>query len=157
MSPATMQAQARRAGPDEAAALTALLRRSKAAWGYPPAWLQAWEPELAISTEYIVREHVVVLEQGTRLRGFFGLELHGPVAFLEHLWVDSDCMRGGFGSKLLTLAREAARSAGHDYLELVADPNAEAFYARHGGIRVGVQHSQVLGHARALPRMRLPT
>src|SRR5437868_7727727 len=89
------------ASPADAAALTALLRRAKTAWGYPSEWLQAWEHELTISAEYIERERVMVLQYGLQVLGFYGLDLKAPDAVLEHLWVDPDHMRHGIGSKLL--------------------------------------------------------
>jgi GNAT superfamily N-acetyltransferase len=117
--------------------------------------LEAWESELAISADYIAREHVQLLASEAEVVGFYGLELRRTVALLEHLWIEPAHMRRGLGSHLLRLACETARAAGHHSLELVADPNAESFYLRNGAVRIGAEHSRVLGHPRVLPRLRL--
>ncbi|MGH8259764.1 MAG: GNAT family N-acetyltransferase, partial [Steroidobacteraceae bacterium] len=124
--------------PDEADALTALIRRAKASWGYPPEWMQAWQAELSIGADFIARNRVIVAScDAAAVVGFYGLELRAAAAHLEHLWVEPQRMRQGVGSALLGMACREAREAGYAWLELVADPNAVGFYRRHGALKVG--------------------
>ena len=53
------------------------------------------------------------------------------------------------------MACRDAGERGYSLVELVADPNAEAFYLRHGAIRIGEVQGSVLGTPRILPRMQL--
>jgi ribosomal protein S18 acetylase RimI-like enzyme len=145
----------RDAVPSDAQPLTALIRRAKAHWGYPKEWLDAWRSELVITPDYIRQQRVVLLTERGEIAGFFGLESRGPVAHLEHLWVEPAGIRRGIGRKLLTMACADARDQGYRIIELVADPNAESFYLHHGAIRVGEVHTEVRGTPRALPRMQL--
>ena len=56
--------------PSDAAVLSALAQRSKAHWGYPPEWLEAWRPSLTLSAEYLVRHTVLVAESASSVVGF---------------------------------------------------------------------------------------
>jgi ribosomal protein S18 acetylase RimI-like enzyme len=132
-----------------------LVQRAKAHWGYPKEWLDAWHSELVISSDYIRQQRVVLLIERDEIAGFFGLEFRGPLAHLEHLWVEPAGMRRGVGRKLLTMACADARDKGYRTIELVADPNAESFYLHHGAVRVGEVHNAVLGTPRVLPKMQL--
>jgi ribosomal protein S18 acetylase RimI-like enzyme len=155
MSHALDNVVTRSALPAEAAALTALLRRAKASWGYAQEWLDAWREELTIGADYIARERVVALEEHGELLGFFALELRRPTAHLEHLWIEPAHQRRGLGNWLLTLACRDAQTHGHQQLQLVSDPNAEAFYLQRGAIRIGTLESTVLGQLRVLPKLQL--
>ena len=42
--------------------LTAIARAAKASWGYPVAWLRAWNAELAITPSTIAMAHGFVAE-----------------------------------------------------------------------------------------------
>ena len=57
------------------------------------------------------------------------------------LYVSPLSSRQGVGSKLLSLAEEAIRSAGHAAARLEASPNALGFYLRRGYVRAGSQMS----------------
>ena len=143
------------ATPDDAQALTALLRRAKGHWGYPEAWMRAWRLDLTLTADYIRHHRVVVLKEETHAAGFYGLEFRPEVAYLAHLWVEPDCMGRGVGRALLRMACAEAIDRGYEALELVADPNAESFYVRHGATRVGEVRGTILGTPRVLPQMRL--
>ena len=145
----------RKATPEDAQALTGLAFRSKAHWGYPMEWMELWREELAVSPEYVARHEVVVASLDGELAGFYGLELHGATAWLEHLWVAPERIGTGLGRRLFEHARAAAAAGGCEALELLADPNAEAFYRRMGAVTTGEERGEVLGTERALPRMRV--
>lgn len=59
----------RRAVSAEAGRLTELARAAKAHWGYPPAWLAAWEGELTITPATVAANHVFAAAEGGTLVG----------------------------------------------------------------------------------------
>jgi GNAT superfamily N-acetyltransferase len=139
----------------DAQALTRLVFRAKAFWGYRKEWMEEWRKELTVTSDYVAQHRVVLAEAEQRLAAFYGLEFRTDVAHLEHLWVEPAYIGSGLGRKLLALACEDARDNGYKIIELVADPNAEGFYLRHGAIRIGEIYGNVLGNPRVLPKMQL--
>jgi N-acetylglutamate synthase-like GNAT family acetyltransferase len=139
----------------DAQALTRLVFRAKAFWGYPKEWMEEWRKELSVTSDYVAQHRVVLAEAEQRLVAFYGLEFRTDVAHLEHLWVEPAYIGSGLGRKLLALACEDARNNGYKVIELVADPNAEGFYLRQGAIRIGEIRGNVLGKPRVLPKMQL--
>ena len=145
----------RSAEASDAQALTRLVVRAKAFWGYPKEWMEEWREELTVTSDYVVQHRVVLAEAEQRLVALYGLELRTDVAHLEHLWVEPAHIGSGLGRKLLALACEDARNNGYTVIEFVADPHAEGFYLRQGAIRIGEIRGHVLGNPRVLPTMQL--
>jgi len=145
----------RSAVPTDTRALTRLVFRAKAFWGYPKEWMEEWRKELTVTADYVAQHRVVLAEAEQRLVAFYGLEFQTDIALLEHLWVEPAHMGSGWGRKLFALACEDARNNGSRVIELVADPNAEGFYLRQGAIRIGEIRGNVLGNPRVLPKMQL--
>lgn len=144
----------RRARLDEAAALTALARRSKAHWGYPADLMEKFAPELVIDADRVGRHEVWVLQdRRDRVLGFHRAAPGDP-AILEDLWVTPEAIGSGHGRRLWKHAVGVARASGADAMELDADPNAVPFYERMGARRIGETPSTVVP-GRALPRMRI--
>lgn len=144
----------RAARSDEAEALTALARRSKASWGYPAELMERFAPDLVIGADAIARGEVRVVEDDAgAVLGVARLSLTGEVAVLEDLWIEPAAMGRGLGRRLWEDAVERARRAGAIAIELDADPYAKPFYDRMGAVQVGETPStRVAG--RSLPRMR---
>ncbi len=118
-------------------ALTELLLRSKAHWQYTPEQMEAWRPELTITSETIAREIVFVGETEEGIAGFGSLT-PGPTRWvLEHLWVEPRWIGRGIGKGLLTFACQLAADQGAIEISIDAEPNAEAFYQAFGATRVG--------------------
>src|SRR3954447_1071030 len=92
----TMRIRSARSG--EASAITALVLRSKAHWGYDEAFMAAAAAELTVTEEDLSRADVLVAERedGT-LAGVAAVD--GTV--LELLFVDPDAMGRGLGGRLL--------------------------------------------------------
>jgi amino-acid N-acetyltransferase len=67
--------------------------------------------------------------------GVVGLEVYGTVALLRSLAVAPDGQGRGLGSALLAHAERAARQRGIAALYLLTT-TAEAFFARHGYVRI---------------------
>ncbi|MFG3256299.1 GNAT family N-acetyltransferase [Streptomyces sp. NPDC048172] len=141
----------RRARPSEAEALTALTRRSKAHWGYPPEVLERLRELLSVSAEAIRDGHVVVAERDGVLLGYYQLAGEPPDGELADMFLDPGVIGTGLGRTLWEHAARSAREAGHRTLTWESDPHAEAFYRHMGAERVGARE---VAPGRVLPVMR---
>jgi GNAT superfamily N-acetyltransferase len=134
---------------DEAPALTELALRSKGHWGHDAAFLERCRPELTVAADDVEAGRVTVAVVAGAVAGFATVRPEEP-AELEALFVEPAAMGHGVGRALL---REAQRRAGTALL-IESDPQAEAFYLRHGAERIGRRTSPSTG--RELPLLRLP-
>ena len=146
----------REASVQDAEELTTLARESKATWGYPEAWLRAWEPDLLISPDYIGVNLVLVAEEEGQIVGMIGVEVGREGPEIGHLWVAPGAQGRGVGRVLVGEVLELAADCGWASLRVVSDPNAEPFYERMGAVRVGGVSAPVGGEDRTLPLMSLP-
>jgi predicted N-acetyltransferase YhbS len=142
----------RRGRADDSAALTALARRSKARWGYPVEWLDAWSEDLTLLPHCIERHETFVAEVGADIVGVAVLQRTTYGGELEHVWVHPDHEGRGIGRALVTAALEAARRAGCGSVRVLSDPFAEPFYRRLHGQRVGAVPAPMPG----APDLMLP-
>jgi GNAT superfamily N-acetyltransferase len=144
----------RRAQAHEAAELTALTIRSKAWWGYDPAFMARAAPELTFHPSRFEPEFLVyVSERDGCLAGFYGLiPLNQDQVQLNDLFVDPVFIGTGIGAELWHHAVETARSRNYRAILLSADPNAETFYRKQGAVTIGSVPSTV-ETGRILPRM----
>ena len=100
---------------DEADALTALLRRSKASWGYSEAFIRRVVNLLSISAQQIeTAVAVYVLEADGRVVGFYHLRDNAGQCWLEDLFIEPDAMGKGYGKTLFEHALCSARAAGYE-------------------------------------------
>ncbi len=127
----------RRAVASDAAILSAIALAAKRHWGYPEQWLDAWRPNLTFDGDRVSALQVYVIESVDEIAGFYALVPGTPRWALDHLWVRPEHMGQGLGRQLVAHALARARSAGAAGLDIQADPNAEPFYRRLGGRRVG--------------------
>jgi GNAT superfamily N-acetyltransferase len=142
-----------RAAPGDATTLTAIARASKADWGYEPAMLRVWDPQLTVSADLIRLQPVWSAVIDGVIIGFYALGPGEEDWEIEHLWVHPEWMGRGVGQALFEHAAAEARSAGARVLRVVSDPHAEGFYRRMGARRVGEQDSVPEG--RRLPVLLL--
>lgn len=144
----------RPARPEEAEALTGLIMRSKADWGYSQELLNLWREDLAISAETIERDPVYCAEVNGTLAGMAHLK---PVSttdmLLDDLFVEPAFMGAGVGRALWRHAVAMAREHGAHAMVLEADPNAQPFYEHMGATVVGWKDSPSVP-GRRLPLMR---
>jgi len=141
---------------EDAAAMTNVVRRAKASWGYPAAWLLAWEPDLTLSAGFVGAQPTLVAEMGGEIVGIVALDDPGGIPEVAHLWVAPEVQGRGIGRELLTRALGFAGKRGWRELRIESDPNAVAFYERMGARVVGRVDAPVCGEPRWLPVMRLP-
>ena len=145
----------RLASPDEAGALSALAKRSKAYWGYSTAFMQACEAELTYSPEDVAANPFYLLHEGARLLGFYALgeDADGAVE-LEALFVEPAAIGNGCGRALIEHAKRTAAALGFRTMIVQGDPNAARFYAAAGGIESGTRESDSVP-GRFLPLYRI--
>lgn len=140
---------------DEAAALSGLCMRSKAAWGYDTAFMEASRAALTVTSERIAQGAVVVAEdEEGHLLGVAAILPQGSDMELDLLFVEPHLMRCGVGRALLAGAVEEARARGAARLTILADVHAEGFYLRCGAIRLGEAPSDAIP-GRMLPLLEI--
>lgn len=142
----------REARADEAAALTELALRAKASWGYDAAFMAACCEELTITPAKMAAWQVWVADAEGEIAGMVALSLQDG-AEVEDFFVEPAFQGRGVGAALMAELVAAARVAGATALEVDADPNAEAIYARLGFTTFGRSPSGSIP-GRFLPRMR---
>ena len=142
----------RKASTEDAAALTRIAHDAKRHWGYPEHWIEHWQEDLTISSDFISNNQVYVAEREGEIIGFYALVVEER-AELEHMWVAPEHIGTGVGKELFIHAMQTA--AGHNIsaIEISADPNAEGFYQRMGARRTGEVSSEIDGQKRTLPRL----
>jgi len=149
---AAMNLHIRRAVTTDSERATELARAAKAHWGYPAEWLEVWRDDLVVTAEAIERHATFVASLDGEVVGVCQLQQSDVHTMLEHVWVDPRCHGRGVGRALVEHARGHARGV----IAIVADPNAEAFYARLGARRVGEVAAPMPGApSRVLPLMEL--
>jgi GNAT superfamily N-acetyltransferase len=127
----------RAARPDEAEALSGLVMRSKAYWGYDEAFLAACREDLRLRRDDVAARRAVVADRDGLVVGMATLEGDPPDGRLGLLFVEPDAIGRGVGRALYGhVLREAGR-LGFVRVEIESDPHAEAFYRAMGAERQG--------------------
>ena len=134
--------------------LTELTVRSKAYWGYDDSFLESARKELEFqASKFLPDFHVYILEAQGEPLGYFSLiSVECNTVELHDLFIEPRYIGKGYGKELWDYAVNLARRLGFSRLVLTADPNAEAFYARQGAVRIG-EKASLVGSDRALPVM----
>jgi N-acetylglutamate synthase-like GNAT family acetyltransferase len=143
----------RQASPKEAAVLTQIALDAKRHWGYPEHWIQHWQEDLTISSDFINNNQVYVAECEDEIIGFYALVVGERQAELEHMWVAPQFIGTGVGKELFIHAMQTAAGENISEVEISADPNAEGFYQRMGARRIGEVTSEIDGQTRRVPRL----
>jgi GNAT superfamily N-acetyltransferase len=137
----------------ESVALSELMLRSKAHWGYDEAFLDACRAVLVVTDDEIRRGDVIVAELDGAVAGVASLAGTPPEVELDACFVEPGAIGTGVGRLLVDAARARARRAGARSMVVESDPNAEAFYAHLGARRIGERVSEV-DPDRRLPLLR---
>ena len=131
----------RRAGADDALALSELAIRSKGHWGYDDTFLESCRAELTIDPTLVEKLRVVVVERERTPIGFYSLLGEPPEAELGHLFVAPEWIGLGIGRQLWEHMRGAAVTLGFGRVTIEADPGAAPFYEAMGARRFGTAPS----------------
>ncbi|MBY5933245.1 GNAT family N-acetyltransferase [Tateyamaria omphalii] len=138
---------------DELEALTGLMHRSKAYWGYDENFMAAARAVLQLSDHDVETGRLFVYDADGP-QGLCKLLIHGETAELDKLFVAPEGMGKGVGRALVQWAIETARAAGATRMEIEADPDAVRFYQRMGAREVGRVPSEAIA-GRTLPLMQI--
>ncbi|MEE4239906.1 MAG: GNAT family N-acetyltransferase [Desulfopila sp.] len=123
--------------------LTAISFASKAYWKYPKAYLQIWQDELTITSEYIEKNDVFVYEREKFIRGYYSItvleediKISGITldkgAWLDHMFIDPPFIGQGIGSTLFAHLRKRCIVEDIQEIGILADPNSRGFYEKMG-------------------------
>lgn len=140
---------------DEAKALTALAKRSKAHWGYSEKWIQAWEEELTITPEMIRDFVAYVAELDGEIKGFWcrSVSEDKDVPSRGLLFIEPDAIGTGCGQQLWEAVKAALIKKGVKSFVFEADPNAVSFYLKIGAKKIDEKDSTVIP-GRKIPIMK---
>jgi GNAT superfamily N-acetyltransferase len=139
---------------NDADQLTEIAFAGKAHWGYPPEWMELWRPDLVVTPRYLRTEAISVMEYDGETAGFTGLSTGGKDRQIEHLWLRPKFIGRGFGRLLVGEALRLARKEEVGELFVSSDPNAEGFYLKMGGVRIGREVYRLPGGVqREVPRL----
>lgn len=132
-------ARLRDARAGEAEALTGLVMRSKAHWGYDAEFLAACAPELRIAAEDAAGRRIVLVTgdgpDGAVL-GLASLDGTPPIGRLGLLFVEPAAIGRGVGRRLYRDVLRRAAGLGFRRLVIDADPHAAGFYRAMGATAV---------------------
>ncbi len=137
--------------------LSDLAFRSKAHWGYSPAFMETCRAELLTSEEDIAnpQRHYVLAELNSEIVGYYALERLSEDEYeLEALFVEPKCIGQGIGRMLIEHAKSYAREEGAQSILIQGDPNAMDFYLAAGCVRIGERESDSIP-GRYLPEFKL--
>ena len=135
--------------------MTEIALTAKSHWGYPESWFEAWREDLTITPEFIVRHEVFVATDEDKPVGFYALVISESATELDHLWVLPERIGKGIGRRLLAHALDRAAALNIATIEIVSDPNAEAFYLKAEARKIGEVLSTIEGQQRRLPRLAI--
>ncbi|QDU08688.1 GNAT family N-acetyltransferase [Gimesia aquarii] len=123
----------RRAQPQECTTISALGIRSKSHWNYSSQMMATFRSELTLLAEDIQKRRVYVVTIDNTIVGYYSLrEIDSKAIELEHLFVDPDYLKRGYGSQMFHHAMEVIKSKGFSRLVIQSDPNASGFYEKLG-------------------------
>ncbi|MHA6287418.1 GNAT family N-acetyltransferase [Maricaulis sp. CAU 1757] len=138
------QVRLRPARAGEEADLSRLCLKSKAYWGYDPAFMAAVSPYLKVSPEAIQAGHTTVAEDADgQLVGVAQIAPDGPGGTLDLLFVSPEAIGTGAGRDLFEHAKTQLRALGHTTMTILSDPYAEPAYLHMGARRVEMRPSDV--------------
>lgn len=127
---------------------------SKAYWGYDSDFIEACRDALTISEKHISSNLVYVLEDSSKIIGFFSLTINNVKNELDSLFIKPEYIGKGYGRLLWNSIIRIAKEAGITEFTIDADPNAEEFYIKMGAIRIGEVNSTVFVN-RTLPLLKV--
>jgi len=152
MTAPAASAAIRRARPEEAERLTALVLRSKAHWGYDADFMARCRDELAVTAARIGRELLFVYDAGDGPEGTCELTVDGDEGEIGLMFVDPASMGKGIGAALWRYVEAEAVRQGVRRLVIDSDPQAEGFYQAMGARTIGTAPSGSIP-GRTLPHL----
>lgn len=124
---------------------------SKSYWNYPTGWMERWREGLMLQKEQLETSSVFKIWDDQEIFGFCLINEEEEYYEVEHLWILPAYIGKGYGKQLLEESLKRA-VVNNKPIQVEADPNAEAFYARRGFVTFGQKESYPKG--RFLPLMK---
>ncbi|MEQ8406122.1 MAG: GNAT family N-acetyltransferase [Oceanicaulis sp.] len=143
------------ARPGHGPALNRLILRSKAYWGYDAEMMNIMARVLRLDPDAMATGRAMAGWRGGEPLGVAQIsqpheDERGRSMALDLLFIAPDAIGTGLGRILYDWAVTQARAAGCTRLDILSDPNAEAFYLAMGARKVADRQSQ------AVPGRTLP-
>jgi hypothetical protein len=126
--------------------LTGTAIASKKYWGYPDELINLWRIDLEVSEDYILRNEVVKVYEGSTFIGFYGLKMQeNGIVEIDHFWLTTDNIKKGYGRLIFAQMLNHLKANGHSKATLIAEPNAKGFYDKMRGKVVSQFESKISG------------
>ncbi len=136
----------------DAKLLTEIALKSKAIWGYSDELIESWREDLTVTPKMFKEWNVCNYIVDSEIAGFYILNRANiRTSFLEFLFVSPKFINQGIGTQLLNHAIDYCIKGSSAILNVLSDPNAKAFYEKHGFKVIAERESSVSG--RFLPEM----
>jgi len=140
--------------PSDTTVLTEIALESKAHWGYTTAQLNSWREDLTIHPEILESWRGSKFMSEHEIAGFYLLNrVNARTCYLEFLFVKPKFIGKNIGKQLIEHAIISCSTNSCEVLNVLSDPNAESFYAKHGFKTLSLKESSIPG--RFLPKMEL--
>lgn len=141
----------------ELSAISDLMFRSKAVWGYDQDFMEACRDELTLTHEQLDTSDICIAVDGDMLIGMAQVSIENGQADLAALFVDPDHKGTGAGRILFEWAVTSARkicaeNPGFSKMIIDADPFAAPFYRHMGAHDIGSTPSSAIP-GRTLPQL----
>ncbi len=154
-----MTLKLRRATPADADALTEIMMKAKASWGYSNVQMAKIRELYHVRPDGLAPGRGLIASlDGTPVAYSIVEAQEDGALLLDHLFVLPEAQGRGIGKLLLRRAEDAARARGLKRLVLESDAHAERFYQRHGFETKDARASQsIAGQLTPLMEKRLPS
>lgn len=125
--------------------LNAVMKLSKAHWGYDTAFMEKFMELFSITKEALDQSTASVALVNKTIIGFYQLVFNqeGDLE-LENIFVHPDYIGRGIGQLLWSDLCQSALSLGKSEFTLWSDPNAESFYLKMGCQKIGTKASPMM-------------
>ncbi|WP_417799663.1 GNAT family N-acetyltransferase [Tenacibaculum sp.] len=134
--------------------LTEIAISSKAHWRYSKEQMELWKDDLTVTPKIFADCTIYKFQVNDITAGFYVLyRANIRTGFLDFLFVTPKFINQGIGSKLLEHAKKSCISSSCAVLNVLSDPNSDAFYLKHGFEIIGKRESSIKG--RFLSEMEL--
>ncbi|WP_394774890.1 GNAT family N-acetyltransferase [Flavobacterium sp.] len=144
----------KKAIPNNHETLTEITKKSKAYWGYSNEQIEIWSEFLTVSKEYIEANPVYNLIVEDKIIGYYSFfhESKNTIK-LDNLFVLPEFIGKGLGKILMNDFLNKLKNTEVQKVILNSEPNAEAFYAKFGFVKIGQIETSIKD--RFLPIMEL--
>lgn len=130
----------REAKKDELNVLNAIIKASKAHWGYSSEFIQDFMDKFGMTQEYLDKEHISVLTQ-TQPIAVIAFSHQEIEPMLDYFFLTPALIGQGLGRKMWQQVLAIAKKNKWASFQFYSDPNAENFYHHMGAKTIGKHES----------------